>query len=181
MKPKSALTFTALLEISRNRLWGAHVRVPASILRKLASSPSRRVVRTLNGSVEHQCALLPYGRGSVVLSVNKAWVGRLGLSAGQRVSVTVRVDKSRYGLPVAEELAELLRQDPDGNRLFHALTPGRRRTLLHIAGLVKHPEARAWRAGVIVRHLKANAGSIQYRQLAEQLKRPGFPSRRIAR
>jgi hypothetical protein len=173
MKRAPSFTFRAVLEKSGNRLWGSHVHVPAPVARKLVAGGSRRVVRTLNGLEEHQCALLLHGGGTFVLSVNRTWLKKLGVSPGERVTVTLRPDADRYGLPLTEELREILRQDREGDRLFHALTPGRRRTLLHIAGLTKRPEARAWRAGVIVRHLKANAGSIQYRWLALELRRPG--------
>jgi hypothetical protein len=174
MAAKTMQKFTGLLEVSRNRLWGSHVRVPGPIARELLAGGSRRVVRTLNGSAEHQCALLPFGQGVYVLSVNKTWLKTLRLSPGEHVAVTVRPDKSRYGLPLIEEMKEVLRQDPEGNRLFHALTPGRRRTLLHIAGTVKDPETRAWRAATILRHLKAHNGNILYRRLAVELKRNGI-------
>lgn len=36
-----------------------------------------------------------------------------------------------------EELEELLHQDEEGNRLFHALTPGKQRTLLYYIGAPK--------------------------------------------
>ncbi|MBK7871886.1 MAG: hypothetical protein IPJ74_15005 [Saprospiraceae bacterium] len=40
-----------------------------------------------------------------------------------QVQATLRKDDSKYGLPMPEELAELLELDEEGNRFFHALTP----------------------------------------------------------
>jgi hypothetical protein len=164
------LHFTATLEKSHNKLWGSHVRVPKSIALKLVDPKSRRVIRTLNGSAEHQCALIPFGDGVFVLSVNKHWCDTLYLEIGSEVRVGLRKDNSKYGLPVPEELEELFRQDKEGNRLFHALTTGRQRTLLYMIGSSRTPDARAWRASIVVRHLHENNGKIHYRELYHALK-----------
>ena len=169
-RPKP-LRFSAILEKSTNKLWGSHLHVPQSVAKKLVLGGSRRVLRTLNGSEEHQCALLPLGEGSFVLSVNKQWCKTLSLEIGAPVSVGIRRDESMYGLPVPSELNELFRQDKDGNRLFHSLTPGRQRTLLYIVGSSRNPETRAWKATTIIRHLRDNNGTIKYRQLTQTLQR----------
>ncbi len=114
--------------------------------------------------------MLPQANGSFVISVNATVRKKHNLSFGDEVDVKLEKDSTKYGLPMPEELAELLRQDKEGNRLIHALTPGKRRTLLYIVGAVKNPDARARRAAVIVHHLKLNNGSINYRQLYQQLK-----------
>lgn len=169
-RPKP-LRFTAILEKSTNKLWGSHLQVPKSIAEKLVRGGSRRVLRTLNGSEAHQCALLPYGNGSFVLSVNKKWCDALHIQIGSEVRVGLQRDESTYGLPVPAELKELFRQDEEGNRLFHALTSGRQRTLLYIIGSARNPDARAWTASGIIRHLRDNNGKINYRQLNQSLKR----------
>ncbi len=165
------LHFTATLEESHNKLWGSHVRVPDSIARRLIDPKSRRVIRTLNGSPEHQCALLPFGKGVFVLSVNRQWCHALNLGIGSKVRVGLRKDESKYGLPLPEELEELFRQDKEGSRLFHALTTGRQRTLLYIIGKAKTPEGRAWSASIVLRHLRESGGRIHYRQLDQALKK----------
>jgi uncharacterized protein YdeI (YjbR/CyaY-like superfamily) len=98
--------------------------------------------------------LLPFGDGVFVLSVNKHWCDTLRLDIGSKVRVGQRKDNSKYGLPVPEELGELFRQDKEGSRLFHALTIGKQRTLLYMIGSSRAPEARAWKASIIVRHLR---------------------------
>ena len=171
MTQSKPLRFTAILEKSTNKLWGSHLRVPASVAEKLVRADSRRVLRTLNGSEAHQCALLPYGKGSFVLSVNKKWCDALHLAIGSTVKVGLQPDESTYGLPMPEELKELFRQDKKGSRLFHSLTRGRQRTMLYIIGSVGNPDARAWRASIIIRHLQDNKGKINYKRLSQSLKR----------
>ena len=95
---------------------------------------------------------------------------KLGLKLGMQVQASLRKDDSEYGLPMPEELAELLQQDEDGNALFHALTPGKQRTLLYIVGSPKTSDTRLRRAIVVVEHLKSNGGKINFRRLNEDMK-----------
>lgn len=172
MKSQSKpLRFSGTLEKSDNRLWGSHVVVPERIVRQLITGTSRRVIRTLNGSEEHQCALVAFTKGTYVVTVNKKLCTTLGLEFGSKVEVSLRQDKSKYGLPVPAELAECLRQDKNGRRLFHELTAGKQRTLLYMIGTTVGPDVRAWKAALIIRHLKENAGIINYRQLLTSFKR----------
>ena len=89
----------------------------------------------------------------------------MGLKIGSKVSVKLCKDESEYGLPMPEELAELLAQDEEGDRLFHALTPGKIRTLLYIIGQPKNSDDRLHRALAVVEHLKMYKGKIEYKQL----------------
>lgn len=160
------LQFSGVLEISTNKLWGAHIAVPILVADTLiAENPSRRVVCVLNGLTEYQCGLIPRGDGTFLVMVNKKLQTKLGLKEGSRVEVALRKDESEYGLPMPEELAELLMQDEEGNRLLHALTPGKIRTLLYIVGQPKSSDLRLQRALTVVDHLKLHAGKIDYKVL----------------
>jgi hypothetical protein len=171
MQTENTHHFTSILEESTNRLWGCHFAVPPLAAEALISTgEARRVVCVLNEKTEFQCAMLPRGDGSFLITVNKKLRDQLGLKIGMKISASLRKDESEYGLPMPEELAELLAQDEQGNRLFHALSPGKLRTLLYIVGQPKNPNARLRRALVIVEHLKMNKGKIAYRQLNEEMK-----------
>jgi hypothetical protein len=169
---KKSYRFTSVLERSDNNLWGCHFRVPAGVAQELRLGKSARVVCSLNSAVEYQCALLAYRKGIFVISVNRSFRARLGLDFGMPVDVVLRKDTSSYGLPVPEELRELFRQDPEGSALFHTLTPGKQRTLLHIAGSLRNPDQRIQRSLAILRHLKAHNGTIDYRKLYASLQDP---------
>jgi hypothetical protein len=169
---KEVIRFTSVLEKSNNKLWGCHFSVPNTIVKRLAGKDSRRVVCMLNDTIEYQCAMLPHGSGTFVITVNKKIRDTLKLDFGDKVQVSLKKDESKYGLPLPEELKELFRQDKEGSKLFHALTKGKQRTLLYIIGKVKDPEKRVTQAITIVRHLKTNNGTINYRQLSGALKDP---------
>jgi len=171
MPTEDHLHFSATLEESTNKLWGCHFAVPPMVAATLIEQrEDRRVVCVLNEKTEYQCALVPRGDGTFLITVNKKNQKDLGLKIGSRVQVDLRSDDSQYGLPMPEELAEVLAQDPEGNRLFHALTPGKLRTLLYIVGQVKNTDARINRSFTIVEHLKKHGGKVNYRQLGVDLK-----------
>ena len=129
------------------------------------------MVCILNSSVEYPSALTPLGDGSFVIRVNKQIREKLRLREGNSLEVGLRRDRSQYGLPMPDELNEALHQDREGHRLFHGLTAGRQRTLLHLVGSVRQTDTRIRRAVVVVQHLKTHHGKINYKQLYELLRR----------
>lgn len=161
---------TELANLNSN-LWGYYLSVPEKVADEIIENQKdRRVVCTLNDTLSFQCALMPKGDGTYFVMVNKENRDKLGLKLGNEVQVTLQRDNSEYGLPMPEEMAEVLASDPEGNELFHALTPGKQRNLLYIAGKVKSSELRIHKALVIIEHLKKQGGKIDFRQLNEDLK-----------
>lgn len=134
---------------------------------------TRRVVCTINGDISFQCALIPWGEIFTII-VNKAKREKLGVAAGDKVSVELTADESKYGLPMPEELHEVLNQDPDGDRYFHALTAGKQRSILYFVGKIKDIDKRIHTALIFIEHLKKNDGKIISDLLQEELKRPAF-------
>lgn len=135
----------------------------------------RRVVCTMNGVETIQCSLLPTGKGAYYyISLNKTIRDKLGISVGDKVDVELTRDESKYGLPMPEEFAEVLKQDAAGDRLFHGLTAGKQRSILYQLSKPKDIDLRIHQALLIVEHLKENGGKIIDKILFEELKRPMF-------
>jgi bifunctional DNA-binding transcriptional regulator/antitoxin component of YhaV-PrlF toxin-antitoxin module len=141
---------------------------------KFEDKKSRRVVCTLNDSHSFQCALLPWTEGGFCIVVNKKIREKLGIADGSKVKVELTKDESKYGLPMPKELREVLRQDREGNKLFHALTPGKQRTMLYYIAKTKDVDRRIHMSLIFVEHLKKNEGKIIFPKLSEELKRPLF-------
>lgn len=118
-----------------------------------------------------QCALLPWGDGFYII-VNKKKRDALGIVAGDIVDVVLVRDESKYGLPMPEEFEEVLKQDPEGDRLFHGLTTGKQRSILYLLSQPKNIDVRIHQALRIIEHLKENEGKIIDSKLYEELKRP---------
>lgn len=133
---------------------------------------SKRVVCSINGSEGFQCALMPSGDIFYII-VNKKKRDALGIASGDTVSVELVRDESKYGLPMPDELREVLNQDPEGDRLFHALTAGKQRSLLYYIGNKSTDvDKRIHYSLIVVDHLKENDGKIIGPKLNEELKRP---------
>ena len=165
------ISFTSILEESNNKLWGAHFLVPPPFVSLFPIiEKTRRVFCRLNDAVEIQCAILPFGEGRHVITINKKLQKQLNISFGDRLSATLRPDDSPYGLPMPEEFEAVLQQDSEGNRLFHALTAGKQRTLLYITANIKNSDARIQRALTIIEHLKSQNGKIDFKKLNEDLR-----------
>jgi uncharacterized protein YdeI (YjbR/CyaY-like superfamily) len=64
----------------------------------------------------------------------------------------------------------VLKQDADGKKLFHSLTPGKQRTLLWYTVKHKDEDRRIQTALVMIDHLKKNEGKIVWRELSDELK-----------
>ncbi len=133
----------------------------------------KRVVCTINGGESFQCALLPSGEMFYII-VNKKKRDALGIVAGDTVDVLLEKDESKYGLPMPEEFEEVLKQDADGDRLFHGLTEGKQRSLLYLLAQPKDVDVRIHQALLVVEHLKENSGKINDKKMYEELKRPIF-------
>jgi hypothetical protein len=163
--------FEGPLVESGNKLWGFHVLVPEVVANTLLAHDAKRVVCTLQGGrAEFQAGLIPKGDGRHCIMINKKLRDQLGLRPGSLVQLALQKDDSEYGLPMPEELAEVLAQDEEGHRLFHALPAGKIRTLLYIVSQVKNSDARIGRAMTIVAHLHAQGGKLNYKILHEDLK-----------
>lgn len=132
----------------------------------------KRVVCTINGEMDFQCALMHSGTGEFIITVSKAKRDAIGVRVGDTVNVRLELDTSQYGLPMPEEFREVLDQDPEGDRLFHALSPGKQRSLLYLANQKSDIDLRIHWALVIVEHLKENEGKIDGNKLHHELKRP---------
>lgn len=151
-----------------------YISVEASVGERFEKkNGSRRVVCKINNAEEFQCALIPW-EGIFTVIVNKAKRDKLKIVAGDKITVELMQDESKYGLPMPEELQEVLNQDPEGDDIFHSLTPGKQRSMLYFIGKIKDIDKRIHTALVFLEHLKKNDGKVIYEDLQAELKRPMF-------
>lgn len=173
MAPKSIpewISCESVLNRFHSDLWHFYIWVPAIQVPHLVEK-DRRVICKINSTFEFQCALMPDGNGDYFININKEIRTKLGLKQGDMISFSLTKDNSEYGLPMPDELLEVFKQDPEAKSLFHSLTPGKMRSLLHIIGKPKNVDLRIHRAVAVIRHLQENNGKIIYKQLQEDLKK----------
>ena len=153
-----ALFFTAPL--SPRQFGSANfeiVVVPPDIVAALTTDGSDRVLATYNDDAQGpvQTRLLRLGKGAGhYLLLPQPLRKRLGLRLGDKLRVRLRPDESKYGLPMPDELAELLRQDGLARQHFDALTPGRQRRILHVSGSPKTEATRLRKAVACLAYLR---------------------------
>ena len=69
-----------------------------------------------------------------------------------------------------EEMEEIMAQDPEVDKVFHSLTPGKQRSLLYLIGKPKTTESRIKKAVLITRYLAEVNGEIDFREMNEYIK-----------
>lgn len=154
--------FTAVVELTDSVPPWHILRVPREKVADFGFTGNlRRVVCTLSPAEPFHCALFP-SKGDFFLTLNQKLRSKLGLSVGDSIVVELQKDESKYGMPMPEEFAEVLRQDPDAARLFDALSPGDQRLMLKLVVFVKDPDRRIGRALAGVELLKASGGTFDY-------------------
>ena len=173
--PRSVSTkFKSILTKSTSEWGGFYLPVPERIAGKFeVKNGTRRVVCTANGKVTFQCAVLPHSKG-VYIGTNKSIRDALAIEAGDEVKLELTEDESKYGCPMPEEFQEVLNQDPEGDKFFHSLTPGKQRSILYYVGSVKDTDKRISTALKVIEHLKRNDGKLVHETFHEELKRPSF-------
>lgn len=164
--------FSSPLEAANSKLFNWQLRVPPEVTAAFLASPTqRRVVCVLNGQEPHQCALTPIGAGVYVIKVNQGRIKKLGLQEGGAVVTELFPDDSKYGLPMPDEMAAVLEEDTEGDKLFHALPAGKLRTLLYVVSQGIDSDDRLWRSVQILEHLKRRAGKIDYKALHQDIRK----------
>jgi len=165
-----AVTFSAQVDRFDSDLWHFHISVPEEAAAPFLEGKDRRVICLLEGKERFHCALMADGKGGWFINLNEKRRKKLGLVQGQVVTAELEKDTSEYGLPMPEELREMMDQDEDGNRYFHGLTPGKQRSLIYWTSNVKSSHIRIRRALVLMNHLKSQQGKIDFKLLNQELK-----------
>lgn len=143
--------------------WG-YVTVPNELAEKVKGK-ERRVVCSLSDAIEFHCALMHNGKGGFFINIKKEFQKKLGVLDGDILSIKLREDESKYGFPVSDAFLELLYQDPEGDAVFHGLTKGKQRSLIHLINKVKSEQLQLEKAHIILDYLKSVNGKLDYKEL----------------
>ncbi len=128
--------------------------LPADLVADMKARKLRRLNGTLNG---HPFSLAPYGRAGEAekfLLLSRQTLRSLKAGAGETLEVVCQPDDNPNDVPLPEELHEVLDQDEAAANRFHALTPGRRRSLVHYVSSAKGVDTRINRALELARKLR---------------------------
>ncbi|MBK9153228.1 MAG: DUF1905 domain-containing protein [Chloracidobacterium sp.] len=129
----------------------------------------RRVICTLNGTETLQCSLFP-SDDDYFITLSKSLRKKLRLEPGNPIDLAISKDESKYGMPMPEEFAEVLRQDREGKRMFEALSPGNQRLMLKLVDFVKSVDKRIIRSLTGIQVLKQCEGKFDYHILHDAMR-----------
>jgi len=152
--PSKKISFSSRID-KLPYLMGMHIiEVPANIVKKEGGPGKKRFICTVNQKVSYPCGLMALRSGMAYISINKSRLAALKLKLGDAVDVELVPDESEFGMPVPEELEELLAQDPEGDERFRALSPGKQRNIIYYVSGVKSSQLRIDRALKLIGNLK---------------------------
>ncbi len=163
-------TFTSILEKYKNNLYNYHFKVPDKIVKQLSKAKIKRFICTINDGSAFHASLMPAGEGVYFIKINKELRQAHNIKIGDVASLKIDKDESKYGMPLPEELEELFLHDPEGNKYFHQLTPGKQRSLLFLIAKVKSKDKRYEKSFIILEHLKEQKGDLDYKILTQDFK-----------
>lgn len=124
----------------------------------------------INDYPPFHAGLQPDGNGNRFVMLNKQKMKSFKLNIGEEVVVDISKDKSKYGMEMPKEFAEVLATDPEGEAYFEALTDGKKRSLIYAVASVKNTDTRITKALIILDHLTANNGLLDNKALYEAFK-----------
>ena len=157
------------LEDKQSNMWGYHFKISEAVLKKYSDGTNRRVTCIINDQEKMHCALMPSPEGPFIL-INQALVKKLKIHEGEIVKLEIEKDTSEYGMPISEDFELVIFGDEEVAHFFEALTPGKKRNLIHLVNKIKSSDIRINRAMAIAHHLKESQGKIDFKQLNETIK-----------
>lgn len=136
------------------------IPITATVAAAFIANGNRRVICTINHDhTVHVALMFRKAAGDYYIYVGKGLLKKAGLTAGAALKIQLATDDSEYQFEMPEELAEVLATDADAHRIFHGLTPGRQRGLIHLVAMVKTVDKRIERALRIADKIKGGITS----------------------
>jgi hypothetical protein len=136
------------------------IEVPIEIANEFTEKSKVRVICNINDVFEFQCALMPQ-KGYFYIGMGKSIMKKAGVAKGEKIQVILQKDESEYGLLMPEVLQEILEQDEEANKAFHALTSGRQRSIIHLVSKAKRLDTQIKRAVIITENIKLGVTDVK--------------------
>jgi hypothetical protein len=130
----------------------------------------RLIVEIVHPHIVSHSAIMSSGNDNFYILMNKENIQKYKLQLGQEINVILEEDTSEFGMPLSEEMQEMLLQDHAFNENFRNLTPGKQRNIIYAVSKIKSSDLRLRTLIVIGEHLKANNGKLDFKMLNQALK-----------
>lgn len=132
------------------------VPVPPAVVAEMKQRKLRRLVGTLNGLPFNLAIQGRAGEEERFLQLSRQTMRALKVRAGDFIAVECGPDEAPDEIVLPEELAEVFEHEPEAAARFHAMTPGKRRGLVHYVSSAKGIDTRINRALELARKLRTH-------------------------
>jgi hypothetical protein len=146
-------------------LWSYGIIVPQEPYDLLTKEGNKRILCSINKHNLFHAGFMPDGNGKWFIKLNKEKIKNFKLEVGEIVSVEIKSDTSKYGMELPREFEEVLIQDIEGSNYFEKLTDGKKRSLIFLIAKVKNTDKKITKSLIILDHLKANSGELDFKLL----------------
>ncbi len=126
------------------------IEVPIEIAESLFDKFPARAIITIHDATFHG-GVLRRKDGYYLIQMGKATLKKIKAIHNDLVEVTMEADLTTYGYELPEEMEALLEQDEDGRKIWEALNPGMKRSLLHYVNSAKSVDVRIKRSILILK------------------------------
>jgi hypothetical protein len=141
------------------------IEVPIEIAESLFDKFPARAIITIHDATFHG-GVLRRKDGYYLIQMGKATLKKIKAIHNDLVEVKIEPDQTTYGYELPEEMEALLEQDEDGRKIWEALNPGMKRSLLHYVNSAKSIDVRIKRSI----HILKRAEEIQAERKKKGLK-----------
>jgi Domain of unknown function (DUF1905) len=149
--------------------YGQYLPLPDEVYSEMIKVAPDKRVRCMFGDIEHYCAMMPKD-GSHFIMINKPMMTKLGWAIGDTVTIQIEKQELKYGIPITEEMEEVLNTDYEGSEYFYALKPGAQRSLIHVINKYKSSQLRIDRSIILLQHLVLRKGNLDFKILQQNFK-----------
>lgn len=113
-----------------------------------------RLLCKINDNETFPCAIMPTGDETGYIMLSKEKYKKFNLNDEAEFKIELTKDESEFGMPLPEELSEILNQDPEGRKRFEELSPGKQRNIIYYTSKIKNSQLRIERAWQFISNLK---------------------------
>lgn len=147
-------------------LYEYHLPIPDDIYSQMIIlAPDKRVKCIYEETYIHYSCMSPKKGDYHFILLNKEIMKKMNWKKNDIVNVDILTQDLKYGIPICEELEEVLSSEAEGSEYFHAMTIGKQRTLIHVINKYKNPQLRIERSIILLRHLIMRKGDLDFKIL----------------
>lgn len=115
-----------------------YLELDAVIINQFEKKKSTRLICTIDDDLSFRCGLNHLGDGNFFIIIATKLLNKLEKQLGDTVNYTIHKDPDQLGVEMPEVLEVFLNQDSDLQKIYEALTDGKKRSLIYSINKIKN-------------------------------------------